>query len=295
MIIRNEEDVTRAVLRVMERTSDPRLREIMVCLIRHLHGFVRDVRLTETEFEAATALLNELGQQQTDTNNEVVLMAGSLGVSSLVCLLNTSDQSETNQSMLGPFWRLNSPPTENGGSIVRSPTPGPRVYVELHYRDTAGKPLGGVEVDVWHASTVGLYESQDSEQAEMNLRGKFTTDADGAMRFVSIKPAGYPIPTDGVVGRLLTAQRRHPFRPAHLHALARKDGFKTLISQIFSADDPRLDDDVQFGVTPALIGDYRRHDEPHPTDPSLQPPWYTLEHAMTMEPGESRLPRPPIK
>ncbi len=118
MIIRNQEDVTRAVLRVAERTPDPRLREIMVSLIRHLHGFVREVRLTETEFEAATALLNEIGQQQTDTNNEVVLMAGSLGISSLVCLLNTGDRSKTNQSMLGPFWRLNSPPTENGGSIV---------------------------------------------------------------------------------------------------------------------------------------------------------------------------------
>ena len=112
MIIRDEADVTRAVLRVMERTTDPRLREIMVALIRHLHGFVRDVRLTEEEFEAATAILNEIGQQQTDTNNEVVLMAGSLGVSALVCLLNTGDRSETTQSMLGPFWRLNSPPTE---------------------------------------------------------------------------------------------------------------------------------------------------------------------------------------
>ncbi len=295
MIVRDEADLTRAVLRVMERTGDPRLREIMVSLIRHLHGFVRDVGLTEEEFEAAAALLNELGQQQTDTNNEVVLMAGSLGVSSLVCLLNTGDQTETSRSMLGPFWRLNSPPTENGGSIVRSPTPGPRVFVELRYEDTEGAPVAGVEVDVWHASTVGLYESQDAEQADMNLRGKFTTDEDGCIRFVSIKPAGYPIPTDGLVGKLLSAQGRHPFRPAHLHALARKQGYKTLISQIYSADDPRLDDDVQFGVTASLIGHYRRHDEPHPDGSSIEPPWYTLEHRLTMESGKSRLPRPPIR
>ncbi len=295
MIIRNEADVTRAVLRVMERTTDPRLREIMVSLVRHLHGFVRDTRLTEEEFEAAAALLNELGQQQTDTNNEVVLMAGSLGVSSLVCLLNAGDRSETAQSMLGPFWRLNSPPTENGGSIVRSPTPGPSVFVELRYEDTTGAPVAGVEVDIWHASTVGLYESQDAGQADMNLRGKFTTDSDGCIRFVSIKPAGYPIPTDGLVGKLLAAQNRHPFRPAHLHALARKRGFKTLVSQIYSDDDPRLDDDVQFGVTAALIGRYRRHDEPHPDDDSVEAPWYSLEHRLAMEPGESRLPLPPIK
>ena len=295
MILRGEADVTRAVLRVMERTADPRLREIMVSLIRHLHGFIRDVKLTEEEFETAAALLNEIGRQQTDTNNEVVLMAGSLGVSSLVCLLNTGDRTETGRSMLGPFWRLNSPRTENGGSIVRSPTPGPAAFVELRYEDTAGAPVAGVEVDIWHASSVGLYESQDAGQADMNLRGKFTTDADGCIRFVSIKPAGYPIPTDGLVGKLLTAQGRHPFRPAHLHALARKQGYKTLISQIYSADDPRLNDDVQFGVTAALIGRYRRHDEPHPGDSSIQPPWYTLEHRLTLEPGESRLPRPPIR
>ena len=141
---------------------------------------------------------------------------------------------------------------------MRSPTPGPRVFVELRYEDTSGAPIAGIEVDVWHASTVGLYESQDADQADMNLRGKFTTDADGCIRFVSIKPAGYPIPTDGLVGKLLSAQGRHPFRPAHLHALARKQGYKTLISQIYSADDPRLDDDVQFGVTASLIGHYRR-------------------------------------
>ena len=103
------------------------------------------------------------------------------------------------------------------------------------------------------------------------------------------------IPTDGLVGRLLAAQGRHPFRPAHLHALARKQGFKTLISQIYSADDPRLDDDVQFGVTDALIGHYRRHDEPHPDDDTVEAPWFTLEHRLTLEPGESRLPLPPIK
>ncbi len=295
MSIRDEADLSRAVLRVMERTADPRLREIMVSLVRHLHGFVRDTRLTEEEFEAAAALLNELGQQQTDTNNEVVLMAGSLGVSALVCLLNTGDRTETKRSMLGPFWRLNSPPTENGGSIVRSPTPGPAVFVELRYEDAGGAPIAGVEVDIWHASTVGLYESQDSSQADMNLRGKFTTDAHGRIRFQSIKPAGYPIPTDGLVGKLLAAQGRHPFRPAHLHALARKQGYRTLISQIYSADDPRLHDDVQFGVTESLIGHYRCHDEPHPDDRTVQAPWYTLQHTLTMEPGESRLPRPPIR
>src|SRR5918998_3383025 len=221
MIIERHEDVTPAVLEVMERTRDPRLRDIMVSLVKHLHGFIRDVRLTEAEFRDATALLNEIGQLTTDTHNEMVLMAGSLGVSSLVCLLNNGDDgnTETSQSLLGPFWRLNSPRVENGGSIVPSDTPGDPLFVTAQVQDQDGAPIPGAEVDVWHASPIGLYENQDPEQAEMNLRGKFATDADGRFAFRSVMMVGYPIPTDGVVGRLLRAQHRHPYRPAHLHAL----------------------------------------------------------------------------
>src|SRR5436190_21122653 len=118
-MIRHESDVTPAVLAVMERTTDPRLREIMTSLVRHLHGFIRDVRLTEEEFRQATAILNEMGKLTTDTHNEPVLMAGSLGVSTLVCLLNNGNrgQTETKQALLGPFWRVNSPRTSNGGTI----------------------------------------------------------------------------------------------------------------------------------------------------------------------------------
>ncbi len=197
MIIERHEDVTPAVLAVMRRTADPRLREIMTSLVSHLHAFVRDVGLTEEEFQSAAAILNEMGQATTDTHNEMVLMAGSLGVSTLVCLLNN-----------------------------------------------------GV--------------------------------------------AGYPIPTDTVVGRLLKAQDRHPFRPAHLHVLVFKEGFKTRISQVYVDDDPHLGTDVQFGVTRALIGDFRRHDEPRPDDPSAGTPWYSLDYTFTLESGVARLPRPPI-
>ena len=143
MIIRDQQEVTQAVLAVMERTADPRLRAIMVALIRHLHAFVREVRLTEDEFRAATALLSEIGQQTTDRHNEMVLMAGSLGVSSLVCLLNNGDNgaTETSQSLLGPFWRMGSPRVENGGSLVRSPTPGAGLLHGCARPDQAG-PAG---------------------------------------------------------------------------------------------------------------------------------------------------------
>ena len=297
MINTNHEELTRDALAVMERTRDPRLREIMVSLVRHLHAFIRDVRLTEKEFREATATLNEIGKLTNETHNEAVLMAGSLGVSALVCLLNNGDNgaTETTQSLLGPFWRLNSPRTENGGSIVRSPTPGEPLFVTGHVVDHAGRPVGGAEVDIWHASPVGLYENQDPRQADMNLRGKFTTDAEGRFWFSTVKMVGYPIPIDGVVGRLLEAQNRHPYRPAHLHALIFKPGFKTLISQVYDPSDPHIDTDVQFGVTTALMGDYVRHNEPRPGAPSTTRPWYSLAYTYIMEPGEAVLPRPPIK
>ncbi len=225
-----------------------------------------------------------------------MLIAGSLGISSLVCLLNNGDngQTETDASLLGPFWRMHSPVTPNGGSIVRSATPGPTMFVDAWFRDRAGKPIQGAEVDIWHSSAEGFYENQDPVQADMNLRGKFFTDQDGHIAFRSVKPAGYPIPIDGPTGELLRAQGRHNMRPAHLHFLASKDGFKTLISQIYVADDKFINSDVQFGVTRHLIGDYVLHENEKAPAGDVKGPWYSLKHNFVMESGESKLPRPPI-
>lgn len=296
MIITNQGDVTHAVLAAMENTENPRLREIMLSLVTHLHAFIRDVRLSEAEFQQATALIAELGQQTTETHNEVVLMAGSLGVSSLVCLLNNGNhgQTETTANLLGPFWRMHSPRTENGGSLLRSPTSGPPLFVNAKVIDSAGRSIAGAEVDVWHSSPVGLYENQDPDQAEMNLRGKFTTDEEGRFWFSTVKPAGYPIPVTGVVGQLLHAQRRQEYRPAHLHVLIYRPGYKTLVSQVYVNDDPRLEIDPQLGVTRALIGNYIRHTDPSPS-PKVEGEWYSLDYSFKLEEGEARLPRPPIR
>ena len=157
-----------------------------------------------------------------------------------------------------------------------------------------GSPIAGAEVDIWHSSPEGFYENQDPVQADMNLRGKFFTDQDGHIGFRSVKPAGYPIPIDGPTGDLLRAQGRHNMRPAHLHFLATKDGFKTLISQLYVQDDKFLETDVQFGVTRHLIGDYVRHEnEPAPAA-DVEGPWYSLAHTFVMEAGRNKLPRPPI-
>ena len=295
-IIADQGSVTPVVLAAMEGAGDPRLREIMDAFVRHMHAFAREVRLTEEEFELGVDFLNRVGQATHDAHNEGILFSDAIGFSTLVCLLNNGrgGATETASALLGPFWRMNSPPTENGGSIVRSETPGPALFAACRVTDPEGRPLPAVEVDVWHASPVGFYENQDESQADMNLRGKFTTDADGRFSFRSVKPAGYPVPTDGPVGDLLRAQGRHPYRPAHLHVLAYKPGYKTLITQVFVDDDQHLETDVVFGVTQHLIGGYQRHDEGAP-QADVTPPWYSLDYTFVMEPGEAKLPRPPIK
>jgi catechol 1,2-dioxygenase len=299
MIIENQLQVTDAVIDELRRTKNPRLKEIMTSLITHLHAFAREVKLTEQELNAGINVVARLGQLTTASHNEVRLMAGSLGLSMLVCLLNNGDGSDTSEvttsaNLLGPFWREGSPVTPNGGSIVRSDTSGIPLFVKGYVKDTRGDPVRDAEVDVWQASPLGLYENQDPEQAEMNLRGKFHTDKDGVLAFRTVKPAGYPIPTGGPVGDLLTALERHPFRPAHIHFLIHKPGFKTIASQLYSHDDPKLDSDAQFGVTRALVVTYAEHDNEPAPDADVQGKWCSLEHTFVLEPGEAWLPTPPV-
>jgi catechol 1,2-dioxygenase len=295
MIIRTQEDVTPAVLSEIARARDPRFRDIMSALVRHLHAFAREVKLTEAEMRTAASYIIAIGQKSSATHNEAILMAGSLGLTNLVCLLNNGNDGavETTANLLGPFWREHSPKTENGASIVRSPTPGEPIFVNAWIKDLLGNPVAGAEVDVWHSSTEGYYENQDPAQADMNLRGKFTSDADGHIAFRSIKPAGYPIPVDGPVGDLLRAQGRANIRPAHLHFLIYKHGFKTHVSQVYSDDDPYLETDCQFGVTHALIGHYVRREGRAPA-PDVTGPWYSLDYTFGIEPGDAEWPRAPI-
>ena len=296
MIIENQKQVTEAVLSEVQRIADPRLREIISAAVRHLHEFAREVKLTEDEFRQACTFVARLGQKTNDTHNEVVLLCGSLGLSALICLLNNGNngQTETTANMLGPFWRMESPRTANGASIVRSPTPGLPLFVNAWVKDTAGKPVADAEVDVWQSSPEGFYENQDPVQANMNLRGKFRTDAKGHISLRTVRPSGYPIPVDGPVGDLIRLQGRHNMRPAHLHFLIFKDGYKTHISQVYVNDDVNLETDVQFGVTRALVGNYVRHDNEQPPAGDVAGPWYSLDFTFTIEPGVAKLPRPPI-
>jgi catechol 1,2-dioxygenase len=254
MIVSDELQLTDVVLAETGRADDPRFREIIQALVRHLHDFAREVRLTEAEFDASLSAVARLGQLTTPSHNEVRLMAGSLGLSTLVCLMNNgTEEQPTSANLLGPFWRPGAPLMSSGDSIVRSAVDAPPLFFTGTVTDTGGVPVAGAEIDVWHASPDGLYENQDPGQADWNLRGRFVTDQAGVFRFRSIKPSGYPIPRGGPVGDLLAALNRHPFRPAHIHVMVYKAGFKTITSQLYSHDDPMLDTDAQFGVTRALV------------------------------------------
>ncbi|MGB8436916.1 MAG: dioxygenase, partial [Burkholderiales bacterium] len=241
---------------------------------------------TEKEFHAAIDLINSIGQKTTPSHNEAMLLSGTLGVSNLVCLLNNGalGTRPTQANNLGPFYREGAPRCANGASLLRSPTPGVPLYFKGWVRDANGNPVAGAEVDVWHSSPVGLYENQDPTQADMNLRGKFITADDGSFAFRSVKPAGYPVPTDGPTGVLLDAQGRHNMRPAHLHFLVYRPGFKTIASQVYDPEDPYLETDSQFGVTKALIGHYVAR-----SDGSSE-----LEFTFVVEAGEASRPKAPI-
>jgi protocatechuate 3,4-dioxygenase beta subunit len=297
MIINDQASVTDAVLEAMGQAPDARLREIMAAFVRHMHAFVREVKLSEPEWEQGIAFLNRIGQSTHDLHNEGILFSDAIGVSTLVCLLNNGNNGATENAaaLLGPFWRKGAPLTENGGCIVRSPTPGDPLFADCRIVDPHGVPLAGVAVHIWQSSPTGMYENQDPGQADMNLRGIFHTDADGRFSFRSVRPAGYPVPTDGPVGDLLRAQRRHPYRPAHLHVLAHAPGMKTLITQVFVDGAEYLDSDVVFGVTRQLIGDYHPHDGQPAPAADVTGRWYSFGYEFVMEPGESVLPVPPIK
>jgi protocatechuate 3,4-dioxygenase beta subunit len=296
MIIDHEQRVTEAVHAAIAGTKDARLKEIVGLFVKHAHAFLRAARPTDEEFDAGLRFLAALGHHTHETNNEVVLAADVLGLSTLVKLLNHPlDTAETAAALLGPFYRANAPWCEPGDSIARSPTPGPTLFVEGQVRDEGGAPLAGAVVDVWQSSPVGLYENQDPHQENMNLRGRFRTDAEGRYRFRSVKPAGYPVPTNGPVGRLLEAQGRHPYRPAHLHFLVSAEGHETLITQIFADDDEHLRSDVVFGVTAPLVGSFERHDRAAPpVPPEIEPPYYTLRCDLVLRPGVPSFPVPPI-
>jgi hydroxyquinol 1,2-dioxygenase len=253
----DEHTITEAVITRLSDCKDARLKEVMTSLIRHLHGFVRDVRLTESEWEQAIGFLTATGQKCDDKRQEFILLSDVLGVSMLTVAMNqTRPAGATEATVFGPFHADDAPRCDSGADIAQG-APGATLDVEIEVIDLQGSPIVGAEVDTWQADDDGLYDVQRPELGDKRrARGVFHTDAHGKVRFRSVLPTAYPVPTDGPVGKLLLATGRHPWRPAHMHFRIRAPGFATLITHLFRDGDRYLDSDVVFGVRSSLIANF---------------------------------------
>jgi len=242
--------------------GDARLRQLLTGLVRHLHAFSREVELTQGELDAAVAFLTSTGQMCDDTRQEFVLLSDVLGLSMLVDAIgNRAEVGVTASTVLGPFHMVESPSRSLGDTISLAPG-GEPTLITGRVLSADGAPLPGAMVDVWQADADGFYDVQRPDEVpERNLRGLFTTDAEGRFWFQTILPAAYPIPDDGPVGRLLSATGRHPWRPAHVHFIVGADGHAPLTTHIFVEGSPYLDSDAVFGVKDSLVVDFEEVDD----------------------------------
>jgi catechol 1,2-dioxygenase len=258
-----EETAADAVIDSFAGTPDERLRMILTSLVRHLHGFVRDVEPTIAEWEQAIGFLTATGQSCSDTRQEFILLSDVLGVSMLVETINErGGDGATESTVLGPFHEVDSPPRELGDTIDLVGRGEPCV-VTGRVTSVDGTPLAGAVVDVWQANDQGFYDvQQPGTQPAGNGRGLFTAGDGGRFWFRTITPTYYPVPTDGPVGTLLRAAGRHANRPAHIHFIARAPGHRPLTTHMFVADSPYIDSDAVFAVKKSLVTEFVRVGDP---------------------------------
>jgi len=265
------EDISAAALTSFGGCGDERLRELMEALVRHLHGFAREVGLTEQEWRAAIRALVETGEMTDDRRNEFILWSDTLGLSMLVdALAHEKPPGATESTIMGPFWAEGSPLREYGDAIFDRAVGVPTL---IHGRvlDIGGGPIAGAELDVWQNDANELYSVQDPETPEDHLRGRLLTREDGSYAFVGVRPIVYPIPSDGPVGRMIEAP-----------------GYERLTTHFFDAETDYLDSDAVFAVKPSLLREFVRRS---PDDPERPPfvdgEWYSCENDIVLAPAGS--------
>jgi catechol 1,2-dioxygenase len=286
---KTEDDITAEVLERFSQTPDPRLRQIIVGLVKHLHAFVKEVELTEAEWFQAIEILTEAGRMCSDKRQEFILFSDTLGVSMVVDLINhRKPDGATESTVFGPFHRLGAPELPEGGNIAHRDQTGTPTLVSGRVLDLDGKPIEDALLDVWQTQSSGLYDSQDEDLGgELHMRGRFHTDADGRYLIRTVLPVNYPIPSDGPVGAMLRATGRHPWRPAHIHFVVSADGYEPVTTHIFDRRDEYLGSDAVFAVKDSLICDFARHDASGDKAARLgiEPPYYTTEFDFRLKPA----------
>lgn len=280
------ERFTDDVLNAYADIDNPRLKELIQFLIKHLHDYVKETNLSESEWEFGWDFLAKMAKFTNENRNEFLLLADVLGVSQLIEIINHQRPNNTvGFALVGPFYRANAPHRKRGESIASIDTEGERVTIKGKVLDLVdGNPIKNAKLDIWQAATNGFYETQDPNQPDMNLRGKFKTDNDGTYELIALMPTPYPVPTDGPVGELLRIAKRHPNRPAHIHFIVSAPGYETLATQIFISGDEITKTDVVFTANKNMMGNFIKENNS-----------YGLMYDFQLVKGQSKYPKAPIQ
>jgi hydroxyquinol 1,2-dioxygenase len=285
-----EQALVDQVVASFDSADDPRLTFVMQALTRHLHAFVREVRLTEAEWNAAIRFLTDTGHITDDRRQEFILLSDVLGLSmQTIAINNEANANATEATVFGPFFVDGSPEIPLGGDIAGS-APGEPCWVEGTVTDTDGNPVPGALIEVWEADQDGFYDVQYAD-GRLAARGHLTTDDHGGYRFWAITPTPYPIPHDGPVGKLLAAAGRSPMRASHLHFMVSAPGKRTVVTHIFVRGDAMLDTDAVFGVKESLIKEFASHPAGTPTPDGrdlAEHTWSRVSFDVVLAPAWSR-------
>ena len=255
-----EDDITNEAVKRFDATPNPRLRQIMHSLVKHLHAFAKDVQLTEAEWFEGIKFLTDTGHMCNDLRQEFILLSDTLGLSMVVDLIShRKPEGATESTVFGPFYRPGAPELPAGGNMCPTDTKGTPCLISGRVLDQHGKPVVGALLDVWQANSEGFYDSQLETRATLQMRGRYRTDEHGKFVVRTNRPVAYQIPTDGPVGKMLLATNRHPWRPAHVHFVVSADGFEPVTTHIFDSIDPYLTSDAVFGVKDSLICEFKEH------------------------------------
>jgi protocatechuate 3,4-dioxygenase beta subunit len=259
------ENITDVVLEQMSTTPDPRMKEIMESAVRHLHAFARDVQLTPGEWIRGIEFMTKVGQMCTPARQEFILLSDTVGLSALVNIMHDKTKMEeaTGASLLGPFFRENTPKFEHGATIADAKKGGPELVLYGRVTNAQGAPLANAQVIVWQTAADGRYDIQNSID-EIDCRGIFRTDEAGNYLLRTVRPLGYYIPLDGPVGAMVIAQKRHGKRPAHIHFLISAPGYRELVTALYISGDEHLEDDVVFGASGDLVVEVKENDAASP-------------------------------
>jgi catechol 1,2-dioxygenase len=279
------QEFTEKVLKAYSDIDNPRLKSVISILIKHLHACVKEMKVTDQEWEFAWDFMKRMAEKTSPLGNEFLFFADVMGLSQLIEILNHGEQEQpVGVALLGPFFRADAPFREQGASIASDDAPGARVRISgrvFEFENNA--PIEGAILDIWQAAANGLYENQDEQQPDYHLRGRFRTDKNGTFELIALMPTAYHIPDDGPVGEFLKIAKRPSIRPAHIHVIVSAPGYETLVTQIFVKGDPDIEDDVVFTASQNMVGDFKQEGDV-----------FRLTYDFPLKRGISTMPKAPI-